>query len=99
MLNWARPFVSGIVAALIASGATYLAARGIDISKDTQEQIVLYVVPILLGVFGTVFHSTDKIVAKFVNPGDAATTRLVEEHMHENAQLKAAKSSSPSVIR
>lgn len=99
MFNWARPFISGIVGALVASGATFLAAKGIDVSKDTQEQIVTYVVPFLLGVFGSSFHVAHKIVAKWSNPGDAATTQLAEEHIHENEQLKAAGSNSPSVIQ
>jgi hypothetical protein len=98
-MNWIKPLLPGIVGALVGGGAAWLATRGIDISKDTQAQIVGYLVGIILPLFGVVAGVTHKVVAKYVNPGDAASTQLVEEHIHENAQLKAAGSNSPSVIQ
>lgn len=99
MLNFLRPFVSGIIASVVAGGVAWLASRGINVNQDTIAQIVEYLVGIILPVFGAVFHITNKAVAKVVNPGDAATSQLAEEHIHENEQLKAAGSNSPSVIR
>lgn len=98
-MNWIKPFLPGVVGALVGGAAAWLASRGIDINKDTQAQIVEYTVGIILPLFGTVAGITHKVVAKYVNPGDAATTQLTEEHIHENEQLKAAGSNSPSVIQ
>lgn len=97
-MNWIKPFLPGIVGAIVGGGVAWLASHGVDINKDTQAQIVEYVVGIILPLFGAVAGITHKVVAKYVNPGDAATTQLVEEHVHENNQLKAAGSNSPSVI-
>lgn len=99
MPSFLRPFISGIVAALVAGAVAWLAAKNINVSQDTQQQIVEYVVAGLMTLFGATFHIVNKAVAKYTNPGDAATSQLAEEHIHENEQLKAAGSNSPSVIR
>lgn len=99
MPSFLRPFVSGIVGALVASLVGFLSSKGINIGQDTQTQIVEYVVAIIVPLTLGAFHITHKIVAKWTNPGDAATSQLAEEHIHENEQLKTAGSNSPSVIR
>lgn len=98
MPNFLRPFISGIVAALVAGAVAWLAAKNINVSQDTQQQIVEYVVAGLMTLFGTTFHVVNKLVAKWTNPGDAATSQLAAEHVIENEQLKAADSNHPSVI-
>jgi UDP-N-acetylmuramyl pentapeptide phosphotransferase/UDP-N-acetylglucosamine-1-phosphate transferase len=93
-----RPFISGIVGSIVAGAVAWLAARGINLDQDSQAKLVEWLVGFILPLFGTIFSITHKTVAKYTNPGDAATSQLAEEHHIENEQLKAAGTNSPSVI-
>jgi hypothetical protein len=99
MPSFLRPFLSGIVGSVVAGLIAWLAARGINLDQDSQAKLVKMLVGFILPLFGGVFSIVHKVVAKYTNPGDAATSQLAEEHVHENEQLKAAGSNSPSVIR
>lgn len=94
-----RPFIAGIVGWIVGGMVAFLASKGIDIDKDSQQTIIEYTVGLVIPLGGVVAAIVHKIVAKYTNPGDAATSQLAEEHVHENEQLKAAGSNSPSVIR
>jgi putative flippase GtrA len=94
-----KPFIAGVISWIIGGLVAYLASKGISVDKDSQQQIIEYTVGLVIPLGGVVAAITHKIVAKYTNPGDAATTQLVEEHHIENEQLKAAGSNSPSVIR
>lgn len=99
MLTAFRPFVAGVVGWLVGGLVAFLASKGINVDKDSQQQIIEYTVGLVIPLGGVVAAIVHKLVAKYTNPGDAATTQLTEEHIHENEQLKAAGSNSPSVIR
>jgi hypothetical protein len=99
MLAILRPFISGIIGAIVAGLVSWLAARGINLDQDSQAKLVEWLVGFILPLFGTVWTIVHKITAKYTNPGDAATTQLAEEHIHENEQLKAAGVNLPSVIQ
>lgn len=99
MLAILRPFISGVVGAIVAGFVSWLAARGINLDQDSQAKLVEWLVGFILPLFGVVWTLVHKLVAKYTNPGDAATSQLAEEHIHENEQLKAAGSNSPSVIQ
>lgn len=98
MPTWMRPLLPGVLGALVGAAAAWLASKGIDLDKDTQAQIVEYLVLVILPVFGGVAATTHKIAAKKFNPGDAATTELVEEHKIEQKQLEKAPTNNPSEI-
>lgn len=98
MIDILRPFLSRVIGALVAAFAAWLAAKGFDFDKDTQQQMVENLVGIILPLFGVIWAVVHKLIDKKVNPGDAASSQLIEEHHIENAQLKAADSNNPSVI-
>lgn len=99
MLNAFKPFIAGVVGWVVGGMVAFLTAKGIDVDKDSQQQIIEYLVGLVIPLGGIVAAIVHKLVAKWTNPGDAATSQLTEEHHHENEQLKAAESNLPSVIR
>lgn len=70
-LDSLRPFISGIVASLVAAFVAWLGDRfHFIINHEQQEGLNLF-------VFGVVWTLVNKTLAKFINPGDAASKHLI----------------------
>lgn len=66
-----RPFISGIVGAIIASAASFaLEHWHMNIPKELQEHLNF-------AITGIVFVIITKFASKYFNPGDSASTHLI----------------------
>lgn len=80
-----RPYLARVLAAPIAALCAWLLMHWqVNITTDTQAQLVTALVAFILPFFGIVYAIVHKILDKWINPADAATTTLA-------AQGKAAQ--------
>lgn len=80
-----RPYVSRFIAALVASMSGWLTQKaGIGIDADTQAAFVQIGVFVMLLIYGLVHRLLDR----WLNPGDAASSHLAKVEAVETARLK-----------
>lgn len=78
-----RPFISGIIGAIIASAAAFaLEHWHLAISKELQEHLNI-------AITGIVFVIISKSAAKYFNPGDSASKHLIPVQQGIVKQVKA----------
>lgn len=66
-----RPFISGIIGAIIASAAAFaLEHWNLNVSKELQDHLNI-------ALTGIVFVIITKSFSKYFNPGDAASKHLI----------------------
>lgn len=87
-----RPIISRILAAPVAALAAWLFLKWkIDIDTATQSQMVETLVAWIIPIFAAVWAVLHKIIDKYVNPADAATTALAAESKVDESRAKAAR--------
>jgi hypothetical protein len=80
-----RPFISGIIGAIIASVAAYaLEHWHLNISKELQEHLNI-------ALTGIIFVIISKSAAKYFNPGDAASKHLIPFQTSMVKDVRAAE--------
>jgi hypothetical protein len=88
MLNLLRPLVSRFIGAWVAALVTYLQFHyGITLDADTQAGLL----SVGLGVFTTVYFVVHRVIDRFINKGDAASSTLAKVENRQVATLKAEK--------
>lgn len=81
-LDSLRPYVSRVIGGLVAAGAALLSTKtGITLTPEQQQAITV-------GAATAAFGVTHKIVDKFVNPGDTASTHLAVQSATDADSLK-----------
>lgn len=88
MIDEIKPFLARAVAILVAWLAGHFAIKfGVTISTEAQAQLaneIVNIVVILLGVYA----ASHRILSKWSNPGDAASTNIAVAETTEAARLK-----------
>ena len=80
-----RPFLSRVIAGLVASGAAYLQTKyGIVLDPDTKANLVVGA----LATFSVLYPIGHRLIDKKINPGDAASKHMA---VVEKGQVEAAK--------
>lgn len=88
MLNYLRPLVSRFLGTWIAALVTYLQFHyNITLDADTQAGLL----SVGLGTFTTVYFIVHRMVDRFINKGDAASSTLAKVENRQVATLKAEK--------
>lgn len=88
MMNLLRPLVSRFLGAWIAALVTYLQFHyNITLDADTQAGLL----SVGLGVFTTVYFLVHRIIDRFINKGDAASSTLAKVENKQVAAIKAEK--------
>lgn len=87
MLDLLKPFISRIVAGIVASFLAFLTAKNINVDGDTAQQAIAAITGLALAVFSAIYAVIHKLIDKHVNPADAAANSVVAHG--ESVQLKA----------
>jgi hypothetical protein len=89
MINALRPFLSRIIGWAVAGLCGWLAVRfGVSIDTDTQTELVVALVGVVIPLMGGVASVVHRLVDKRLNPGDAASSHLAVVERAETAELK-----------
>ena len=81
-----RPLLSRIFAAWIAALVVYLQIKfGITLDAETQTALLT----VMLGSFATIYGIAHKILDRYLNPGDAASSHLAVKEKAEVQEMKA----------
>jgi ATP/ADP translocase len=91
-----RLFLGRWIAGLIAAFVAWAATKGIDITADTQKDLVEKIVAMALAIFGILYPFLHKLLDRWINPGDAASAHLAEKEGAEVARLRSGLEAVPS---
>lgn len=84
-----RKYGARLIAGWVAALAAWLLAHyGVTLDADTQAHFVEATIGMMLAVFGTVYPLLHKYINKHINPGDAATSRLIDVEKKEDDNIK-----------
>jgi hypothetical protein len=86
-----RPFLSRIIAVLVAAGVSWLTVHGVlNLDEATRHDFVDSIVG-LLAEFTTIYFATHRLADKKFNPSDAASKHLAVEGKIDVARIKTAE--------
>lgn len=89
-----RVFLARVIAAWVAAGAAWLAAKyGFEIDEQVQAHITAGVLSVILGIGLSLYGPIHKLLNKYINPGDAASATLAGVEVGERDALKASGTS------
>lgn len=88
-LEFVQTWLARALAAWVAGLAGWLAVRfGFDFSSDQQKALVEHLVGIIVPLVLTVYSILHKSLNKRINPGDAASTHLMNSEVREANMLR-----------
>lgn len=85
-----RLFAARVIAGFVATFVVWLSTKHINIDHETQQQLVDGLVTWSLGIFSVFYPVVHKLIDRWLNPGDAASTHLAHEERAEVAALRRA---------
>ena len=88
MLDALRPFIARLVGTFIAAISGWLVAKGVEIDQETQAQLVNSLTLLLWPLMTVVYAVVHKVVSKWTNPGDAASSHLAVAEKIETQNIK-----------
>jgi ATP/ADP translocase len=91
MIDALRPFISRLLAALLAGVCTWLAVRfGFTIDAATQQQLVEAIVGVIV-TYMTLYAASHRVIDKRINPDDAASSHAAAAGKAKQRQRKAVR--------
>jgi hypothetical protein len=82
MPDFLKPYLSRVIATLIAGFVGFLASHQINVDGDTQAQAISAITSVVTVVFGILYAVFHKILDKWINPADgAAQANIAEGHV------------------
>lgn len=89
MPDFLKPYISRVIAGLVASLAGWLVTKHITLDGDTQQQLIAAMIGIASAMFAVIYALLHKWIDKLVNPTDGAAQANIAHGMSIKAKADA----------